>query len=354
MPRSFAQGDYSLVMAIESSSRPSSWYRVLADRQSGALSCDCPPWTFNRNQDEQGHRFCPHTRIAERLAGGSAGTGQPGASPMSALILLSATQEQWPGLHGTWSMEERNANIGTKPYHFVLQRLAMGNGGTATGVVAFAHAHHHTINEMIPGVAGWAGYAIAAEVARLGGFPLAGQPPEHFRIERRPSTRQRVTPSATSQPAPAAPSIGLADILRVGDIVQPGRDPRIVAEQTLSLFLGEELYAQLEHQGFLDVSSMRYADEQRVYRLRRDHYKERERRVRVFEKGRYCNDFCIVRDQTVPEADFWLTNWLMFLSDETIALSVVQPYNVFPPNSDGNERETVPAVWAPRPTAYVA
>ena len=52
--------------------------------------------------------------------------------------LLVATQEQWPGLRGYWSIEERDANIGTKSYHFVLLRLELGNGGTATGVVAFA------------------------------------------------------------------------------------------------------------------------------------------------------------------------------------------------------------------------
>ncbi len=49
-----------------------------------------------------------------------------------------------------------------------------------------------------------------------------------------------------------------------------------------------------------------------------------------------------------PEADFWLTNWFMFLSDEMAALSVVASYNIFPPYSDGDERETIPAVWHPR------
>jgi len=48
MTRSLANGDYSLVMAVESSSQPDSWYRVLADRNTGMLSCDCPPWTVRR------------------------------------------------------------------------------------------------------------------------------------------------------------------------------------------------------------------------------------------------------------------------------------------------------------------
>jgi len=348
------RGDYSLLMAIESSSRPNSWYRVLTDRQSGVLSCDCPPWTFNQQHDVQGRRSCPHTTIASRLIT----TGQTVAPPTGQVApaaslspLLTATQTQWPGLQGIWSIEERDAQIGPKPYHFVLLRLALGNGGTASGVVAFAHSHHHTETEMVAGVAGWAGYAIAAEVARLGGFPMAGQPPEHFRIDRRPTTGRRTRPEQPApavRPTPAVPSIGLADILRVGDIVQPGRDPRVVAEQTLALFLGEELYAKLEQQGFLDVSSVRYGHEQRVYRLRRDRHKERERRVRVFEQASYTADYCIVRNQAVPEADFWLTNWLMFLSDEMIALSVVRAHNIFLPYSDGDERETIPAVWVPR------
>ncbi len=38
------------------------------------------------------------------------------------------------------------------------------------------------------------------------------------------------------------------------------------------LFLGETLYQQLEQQHFLDVFSVRYPDEQRVYGLRRDRY----------------------------------------------------------------------------------
>src|SRR5205823_7098334 len=139
---------------------------------------------------------------------------------LAASPLLAATQEQWPGLRGEWSIEEREANIGTKPYHFVLLRLAMGNGGVATGVVAFANAHHHSQNEMIPGVAGWAGYAIAAEVARLAGHPFMGQIPEHFQVSHRPAPRRRTQPqrpTTASRPVPAMPSIGLRDILRVGD-----------------------------------------------------------------------------------------------------------------------------------------
>lgn len=288
MPRSLLRGDYSLLMAVESSSRPNSWYRVLTDRQTGLLSCDCPPWTFNQNQDAEGHRFCPHTRIGEQLINPTVVTPLP--QPQRVYTgrtlppLLMVTQQQWPGLRGNWSIEERDANIGTKSYHFVLLRLAIGNGGIATGVVAFANTHHHTELERYPGVAGWAGYAIAAEVARLAGLPLLGNPPEHFRIDHRPTTRRQTQPeqpTTATRPIPAMPHIGLMDILRVGDIVNQGDGltPTIRAENTLRLYLGDDLYSQLDNQGFLDISSVLHADRQRVYRMRRDPRHRNERRL---------------------------------------------------------------------------
>lgn len=39
------------------------------------------------------------------------------------------------------------------------------------------------------------------------------------------------------------------------------------------------------------------------------------------------------------------------IADERRILSVVQRGNIFGPNSDGHERETVPAVWQARTTA---
>src|SRR5690242_15353784 len=144
MPRSLARGDYSLLMAVESSSRPNSWYRVLTDRQTGLLSCDCPIWTFNRQSDAAGNRSCSHTGIGNRLVAGNPAVQHHPTPPVSTQHpLLVSVQEQWPGLRGAWSIEERDANIGQKPYHFVLLRLVLGNGGTATGVVAFANAHQH-------------------------------------------------------------------------------------------------------------------------------------------------------------------------------------------------------------------
>jgi hypothetical protein len=343
MPRSLANGDYSLVMAIESTSRANSWYRVLADRRTGNLSCDCPAWTFNQGGGQV--RTCKHTRVAQLLTTDQTGANRGEQSdPVSEEHpLISATRQQWPGLGGLWSLEQRRSTIDRVPYQFVLLRLVIGNGGIATGLVAFTERHHPTGVSMVAGVAGWAGYAIAAEVARVAGYPMAGQPPEHFKVTHRTGTAIR----------PGARRIGLSDILHVGDQLDldDGLTPIQRAENTLLLFLGEELYRQLEHQHFLDVSSVRYAANERVYRVRRDPAKRRERRVRVFEKNRYINDYCIVRAQAVPEADHWLTVFLHLLSDEDGALSVVQSYNVFGPHSDDypyREEETVPAIWQAR------
>jgi len=349
MPRSLSRGDYSLVMAIESSSRANNWYRVLADRSSGALSCDCPSWTFKQNREASDTRSCTHTQVAERLVSTGAGNTEPmpRAAATTTSPFLDATQEQWPGLQGRWSIEQRTSAINAKPYQFVLLRLDTGNGDTATGVVAFAAAHHHSEVEMASGVAGWAGYAIAAEVARLGGFPMAGQPPEHFRVTR------RSTSGRTQRRVAALPDIGLWDILRVGDVIDQGdgRTPIQRAANTLRLFLGEQMFGLLERRGFIDVPSVRYASEQRVYRLRRDPAHRRDRRIRVFERGVYTKDFCIVAGMACPSDDVFLTNFLQLLSDEEAALSVVQAHNIFPPYSDGAERERIPAVWRPRTEA---
>jgi hypothetical protein len=349
MPRSLANGDYSLVMAVESSSRSDSWYRVLADRHTEALSCDCPPWTFKQDrQATASGRSCHHTRIAQQISR----VALPSlAMPMQAFptgidqaAIINATQQQWPGLRGDWSIDGRVDAINEKPYLFILLRLVMGNGGTATGVIAFAEEHQPTPQQMQTRVAMWCGYAIASEVARIGGYPLAGQPPEHFRVTS--GRRARYTAANHA----IAPAIGLSDILRIGDVEDLGDGLRPIqrAEQTLRLFLGEHLYTQLETQGFLDVSSVRYSEEQRVYRLRRDPGKRYERRVRMFVHGQYLNDLCIVRAQSVPEADHFLTVFLGLLSDEEATLSVVKRHNMFAPNSDSREHEKIPVTWQPR------
>ena len=339
MPRSLVNGDYSLVMAIESASRANSWYRVLTDRQAGTISCDCPAWTFR--QDGGLVRSCKHTRLAQQLVGVQQ-IGTPIARAAGAAaetnLLIQTTRQQWPGLGGRWSIEQRAHTFDNTPYSFVHLRLTTGNGTRATGLVAFAQHYHPTQESMVAGVAGWAGYAIAAEVARQAGYPMAGQPPDHFKVSRGRGTGTRRS------------RIGLGDILRVGDQLDlgDGYTPTQRAENTLHLFLGETLYAQLEHQHFLDVSSIRYASEQRVYRVRRDPAKSRDRRVRVFRHGIYENDFCIVRSQDVPEADHWLTIFLQLISNEEDQLSVVGPYNIFPPHSDDyvqHEEETIPAIW---------
>jgi hypothetical protein len=345
MPRSLAHGDYRLIMAVESASRANSWYRILVDPRSGQLSCDCPAWTFRQGgQASDANRACKHTRLAlpllhpagavdARLAGPPLERASGAAAEANQLI--QATRQQWPGLGGRWFFERRSSVIDNEPYHVIQLRLTTGNGTVASGLVAFVRRYHPTTESMVAGVAGWAGYALAAEAARTAGYPLAGQPPEHFKHTRRAADGRH---------------LGLADILRVGDRVDlgDGLTPARRAEHTLRLFLGEVLYAQLEQQHFLDVSSVRYAAERRVYRVRRDPTRQRERRVRVFADGCYMQDLCIVRGQDVPEADHWLTVFLSLLSDEEQALSVVQRANIFSPHSDDyavRDEETIPAVW---------
>lgn len=359
MPRSLARGDYSLLMAIESSSRVDSWYRVLADRQTGQLSCDCPRWLFRQGEQTADEvRSCPHTQLAERLLT-SGSPPPPAQSPapggrngsFEPAPFLNAVQTQWPGLSGQFALQDRRGEMSQKPYHFFLLQLESGNGTQASGVVAFASAHNSSEQYYRSRVAAWAGYALAAEVARRGGFPLAGQPPEHFRPPARTSRAPRAG-RAASPSSVIVPAIGLADILRVGDQVDLGDGLRPVqrAENTLRLFLGPTLYQQLETHHFLDVSSVHFADRQRVYRLRRDPDKRYERRVRVFEQGRYVKDFCIIKGagmDGVPEADHFLTVFLGLLSDEMKTISVVGQYNIFDPRSDGREQETIPAVWHP-------
>ncbi len=80
----------------------------------------------------------------------------------------------------------------------------------------------------------------------------------------------------------------------------------------------------------------------------RDLQRRYERRVRVFEQGRYQADYCIVRAQNVPEADHFMTCYFGLIADERRILAVVQRGNIFSPNSDGQERETLPAVWQAR------
>jgi hypothetical protein len=71
--------------------------------------------------------------------------------------------------------------------------------------------------------------------------------------------------------------------------------------------------------------------------------------VRVFERGHYRRDLCIVRlDRQIPVQDAFLTIFLGLLSDEREVLRVVGQHNIFEPYSDSNERETVPAIWSAR------
>ena len=51
---------YTIVTTFDSKSKSGKVYTVKRD-QTGRLSCDCPPWIFNR----YGDRTCYHTRSVE-------------------------------------------------------------------------------------------------------------------------------------------------------------------------------------------------------------------------------------------------------------------------------------------------
>jgi len=209
----------------------------------------------------------------------------------------------------------------------------------ATAAIAFATCHPATLGSRAAPVGDWGGYTIAASFCRQAGVPIAGEPPLHF--------AEALAGRSAPRRAPLQPGTSTREILAIGDQrdLGDGLTPMQRAENTLRLFLGPQ-HALLERQGFLDVSSGLYPG--RVYRIRRDPQRRYERRVRVFEQGAYVRDLCIVRAQSVPEADHFLTLFFGLVADERRILSVVQRGNIFGAQSDGHERETVPAVWQPR------
>jgi hypothetical protein len=358
MARSLRNGDFDLVLVIQSPSSPDRWYRVLLDRaraQAGetVLSCDCAGWLQDaRNaaarralaagRSDAGLRVprgCKHTDAAQALL------GQPGEATMphyrSDHPYVGATRTRWAPLRdfvpeGGWGVQEARIRVGDAPYHLVLLEATGTTGSVATAAIAFASCHPATLGSRAAPVAGWGGYALAAAFCRQAGLPLVGEPPLH--VADAPPERRRAQPTgALSDRA----ILAIGDQRDLGD----GLTPAQRAENTLRMFLGPQ-HALLERQGFLDVSSGLHPG--RVSRLRRDPQRRYERRVRVFEQGRYVNDFCIVRAQSVPEADHMLTLYFGLIADEQRILSVVQRGNIFGTNSDGQERETVPAMWQPR------
>ena len=361
MARSLRNGDFDLTLAIQSPSSPDRWYRVLLDRASAragetVLSCDCVGWRQDaRNAparralaadrsdaDLRVPRGCKHTDVAQTLL------GQPGGSAMPRYRTdhpyVGATRTRWTPLRefvpeDGWGLQEARITVSDEPYHLVLLEATGTTGTTATAAIAFAACHPATLGSRAAPVAGWGGYAIAASFCRQAGMPLLGEPPLH--VADVPITR--------GAPRRAAPQHGTStrEILAIGDQrdLGDGLTPTQRAENTLRLFLGPQ-HALLERQGFLDVSSGLYPG--RVYRIRRDPQRRYERRVRVFEQGAYVRDLCIVRAQSVPEADHFLTLHFGLIADERRILSVVQRGNIFSTQSDSHERETMPAVWQPR------
>jgi hypothetical protein len=345
MPRSLARGDYSLVAVVESASSQDSWYRNMADRATHAISCDCASWC-NSGVD----RGCKHTDFTSALCASAHGQAPTVDTLNVARVrshpLITATQQQWDGLSGQWSLEMGRGEIAGAGYLVTLLRLETGNGDIVTGVVAFCDRHHPTLATMTPAVVGWAGYAIASECARRSGSSASvGQPPEHYRF--RPSSRASAARGrAGVPPARAGQSrVYLRDILRVTDL-RDGMTPDQRGENTLRIFFGQD-YAVLERQHFLDLSSRFFPGT--VYRLRRDPAKRTEHRVRVFEDGRYVRDLCIIRGMTCPESDWYLSVYLRLATDERGLLAMLSKGNIWEPYSDDHTRETLPAVWQPAP-----
>jgi hypothetical protein len=367
MARSLRNGDFDLVLAIQSPSSPDRWYRVLLDRTrvlagETVLSCDCVGWrqdarngaarrALAEGRSDVGLRVprgCKHTDAAQALL------GTPSGSPMPRFRTdhpyVGATRTRWAPLRefvpeDSWGIQEARITVSDEPYHLVLLQATGTTGATATAAIAFASCHPATLGSRAAPVGDWGGYTIAASFCRQAGVPLAGEPPLHF--------AEALPGRSTARRATAQPGTSTREILSIGDQrdLGDGLTPAERAENTLHLFLGPQ-HALLERQGFLDVSSGLYPG--RVYRLRRDPQRRYERRVRVFESGVYQRDLCIVRAQSVPEADHFLTLFFGIVADERRVLSVVQRGNIFGINSDGHERETVPAVWQPRAAVATA
>jgi hypothetical protein len=340
MTRSLAHGDYGLLAVIESASRPDSWYRQLADRKTNAISCDCASWI-----NSGAERECKHADFTSSLCAApsaSAAIETLHSARVRSHPLITATQQQWDGLTGQWSIEMARGEIARVGYLVALLRLETGNGDVATGIVAFCDKHRPDLASITPGVVGWAGYAIASECARLSGTsPNVGQPPEHYQFRPARAGRARTAPTGSAPSPQGHPPIYLRDILRTTDL-RDGLTPAQRAENTLRMFFGQD-YALLEQQHFLDISSRFYNG--RVYRLRRDPTRQSEHRVRVFEDGRYVRDLCIVRGQSCPEPDWYLSVYLRLVSDERGLLSILGTGNIWEPYSDDHLRETVPARW---------
>jgi hypothetical protein len=335
---SLISGDYRLIGAVQGSA-PDRWYRQCLDTRSPrptdgsfALSCDCPAWINN----QAGNRTCKHTRISAQLLEGQIFTNaKPCAEPLT-LTTVRAMQPLIQSIGGAWRIEECLTSVAGAPYRFSLLEVVAADGPQASAFVAMNMRHTPHLQDVSAAVAAWGGWAVAAEIARLGGFAQVGAPPDTYYRFRRAARRD------------GPQHYGVHDLLTIGEQTDlgDGRTPRQRAEATLQMFLGP-LYQMVLNQGYLDVSSRQYAG--RVYRLRLDPARQCDRRVRVFEQGHYVRDLCIVRrDRLTPVQDGFLTVFLGLLSDEQQVLRVVGTHNIFSPYSDGREREDVPAMWVPK------
>jgi hypothetical protein len=176
---SLANDDYRLIGAIQGS-RAETWYRQLLHAQQPRradgryhLSCDCPSWTANQS----GARTCKHTTITSQILDGNALAGAASiAGDALTIRTVIAMQPLLQGIHGEWRVTECHAPIKGASYRFSLLDVTLPHieqertSGIAGAFVALAERANPTVQDISAAVAAWAGWAVAAEVARLSGF----------------------------------------------------------------------------------------------------------------------------------------------------------------------------------------
>jgi hypothetical protein len=196
MARSLRNGDFDLVLAIQSPSSPDRWYRVLLDRAQAlagetVLSCDCTGWRQDaRNatarralaagRSDAGLRVprgCKHTDAAQALLGSPAGTVMPRYRTDHPYV--GATRTRWAPLRefvpeDGWGLQEARITVSGEPYHLVLLQANSTTDTTATAAIAFASRHPATLGSRAAPVGDWGGYTIAASFCVL--FPVLVSP----------------------------------------------------------------------------------------------------------------------------------------------------------------------------------
>lgn len=339
------------------------WYRQTAPHSGASdhLGCDCERWTRDRNRV----RSCQHTRLAQAWQNGDMSQATQMGSVSTEVFL--AMQPLLQDIRGDWQLRDYLWQHEELEYRVAEVTVVVDNIAHSS-FVALGANFHPTAQDVAAGVARWAGYSLAQSLACANGYLHMTLPPTgHFNlrselqrledqrlaaeeVERR--QRQARWDERQAEYNPLLPRIytdpllALADRKDLGD----GKTPEQRSEEQLALFLGA-LYPSLIKQGFLDVSSKQTLG--RVYRLVIDPERRIDRRVMVFEQGRYTNDMCIVRmNRAVPVQDGFLRLYMGLLVNEQGIRDILSPYNYFKPFSDSRNKQQrqheMPAVWHAR------